>query len=213
MLARHKSYLMLLVVLTCACASENADRDAGKEHAQARLHSNKHPHPDVRLTSYSGSLCPPDSLSFSASAGGLTIVTSTEVSELQSCELHLEVTVPAGFRFRRPAFYASGWAASEEGEDMADNRVTMTYGLGDTQLTSEHTFRGATFSSGDSESFVLADTPQLTVPECEDPTQPTVLDLSIQIAVEVPEGNYLRVIALDGELELGVQWTSCSEGF
>ena len=140
-------------------------------------------------------------------------MTSTEVSEMQSCELHLEVTVPAGFRFRRPAFYASGWAASEEGEDIADNRVTMTYGLGDTQLTSEHTFRGATFSSGDSESFVLADTPQLTVPECEDPTQPTVLDLSIQIAVEVPEGNYLRVIALDGELELGVQWTSCSEGF
>ena len=35
----------------------------------------------------------------------------------------------------------------------------------------------------------------------------------IDIAVEVPEGNYLRVVALDGELELGVEWTRCGEGF
>lgn len=213
MLARHKSCLMLWVCLACACAGERPDQPALSSQAQGRLHSNKHPHPDVRLTSYSGSLCPPDSLSFSANDGGLTVVTSTDVTEKQRCELHLELTVPAGFRFRRPAFYASGWAAREEEGDIAPNRVTMTYALGDTRLTSEHTFRGATFSSGDDESFVLVDTPQLSVPECQDPTQPTVLDLSIEIAVEVPEGNYLRVIALDGELELGVQWTRCSEGF
>lgn len=217
MRARHKIALALVVVswFACSCAgTEPARPDADSSHqAETRLHSNKHPHPEVRLSHYFGSLCPEDSLDFSASDGGLTITTSTDIAGQASCELHLELTVPAGFRFRRPLFFASGWAINDDDEDRAPNLVRMTYGLDGMQLTSEHDLPGARPSSSETGSFVLADTPQLTVPECSDPSEPMVVDLSVSVDVDIPAGNMMRIVALDGELELGVQWTTCREGF
>ena len=213
----HPTWLLLAAAaLTQACAASESSQVAAlrpmdDSTAPPRLIT-RYPAPQMRLTRSAGSLCPEGSVGFSISDGDWTLVTSVDQPGTQSCELHFALSVPAGYRFRRPIILAGGLAAADAQSAAAPARVRMTYGFGDTPLTSEHVIPYATEEDA-SESFLLTDTPDLTVPECSDPSQPIELDLLIGITVEVPEEAYAHITALDGRFNDGVEWTTCRAGF
>lgn len=207
----------LIAALTISCAAEEPKAEkheqtvAEHQSLNPQVKHAKRPFPELSLVEYDGSLCPPDSLAFSSSSGAATLTTSTDHTGEQQCRILLELTIPAGYRFRRPVVYTQGWAlAVTEDESPAPSRVTMRYSMGGETLTSEHTVIGLP-PSEKSDSFVLIDTPDLKVPECEDPTQLTTVDFEIVVEVAIPEDGLLHISALDWNLVDGVRWRRCDE--
>jgi hypothetical protein len=208
--------LQLCAALTLSCADEEPkpekqDQAKDEEPLQAAHDHAKRQFPELRLAEYDGSLCPADSRGFSSSSGAATLTTSTDHMGEQQCRLLLEVTVPAGYRFRKPIVYVGGWALSlTEDESPVDAHVTMHYSMGGATLTSEHTVIGLP-PTEKSDSFLLVDTPDLRTPECEDATKPTKLEFEIEMEVAIPDEGMLHISALDWNLVDGVRWRRCDE--
>jgi hypothetical protein len=204
--------VQLLAALSWSCAGaepkpeqqELAVANEPRDHAKRQF-------PELHLAEYDGSLCPPESLAFSSSSGTATLTTSTDHIGEQQCKLRLEVTLPAGYRFRRPIVYVGGWALSlTEDQSPVSARVTMHYSMGGEPLTSEHTVI-ALAPTDKSDAFLLIDTPDLKVPECEDDSSPHTIDFEIAVEVAIPDEVMLHISALDWNLVDGVRWRRCGE--
>lgn len=204
--------VQLLAALSLSCAGEEPKaKNVEEESLQAPTDHGKRQFPELRLAEYDGSLCPADSLGFSSSSGAATLTTSTDHMAEQQCRMLLEVTVPAGYRFRKPIIYVGGWALSlSEDESPVNSRVTMHYSMGGETLTSEHTVIGLP-PTDKSDSFLLVDTPDLQTPECEDATKPTKLEFEIKVEVAIPDEGMLHISALDWNLVDGVRWRRCDQ--
>jgi hypothetical protein len=198
-----------------------ASLDASGAAAQDR------PRPELRLVSYEGELCPPGSLGFSFSDGGLTITTSVERGGEQTCHIEAELVVPADQRFRTPAFTSRLYAIGDG--NIPASQASFTYCLGREGSTGSDCYDGSpdrvggeTFpktivpvpiGSNEPEDVVTTDYVNITVPECSDPTQPMVLPFNFDIKANVQANSTLRIYALDAELTEGIEWTTCEEGF
>jgi hypothetical protein len=204
--------LQLFAALTLSCADEQPKAEkAVEESALAPQDHGKRQFPELRLVEYGGSMCPEESLGFSSSSGTATLTTSTDMQGEQQCRLLLEVTVPAGYRFRKPIVYVGGWALSlTEDESPVPARVTMHYRMAGDTLTSEHTVI-ALPATDKSDSFLLVDTPDVQVPACEDATKLSKLDFEIDIDVAIPDEGLLHISALDWNLVDGVRWRRCDQ--
>jgi len=199
---------LLTLAFYSGCAQSGADRiedQAGPTDSSEATY--EHPHVQVRLLEYSGSLCPEDSLAFSANDGTVTIVLSREHETQQRCRIVSELTVPPGGFFDHPRFYAGGIALELE-ENAAPSTATLTYSSGAYTDTSIHTIPGLPLDSDASDSFLLLDTPELHLPVCEAPSLPTVVELVVELSVEIPEGNYLQIFALDWNFD-DIPWARC----
>lgn len=170
------------------------------------------PAPELNLIGYDGDLCPNGTLDFNVSDGGLTITTSTDQSGSQSCHIETELVVPAGWRFRNPIFSSSLYASSAE--PIPASQASFTYTLvGAGSETFAKTIVPVLFESEETDSVVIQDRVNITVPECTDPTQPIALKFNLDISANIQADTTLRITALDGEFTQGVEWTTCEEGF
>jgi hypothetical protein len=206
---------LLTTLLMLGCAADPVKSESGQEALQKPepthpLWKRLHPPAELQLVQYSGSLCPEDTAIFDASDGAATFSTSTDQTGQQQCRIQVELTVPAGYRFKKPFFHALGYAFKED-ESAADAHVTMHYSLAGERLSSEHVILALPISAAESDSFLLTDTPDLRVPECDDPSEPSVLDLVVDVDVDIPEGFYMRISSLEWEFELGVPWARCED--
>jgi hypothetical protein len=92
--------------------------------------------------------------------------------------------------------------------------VTMTYAMSDSPTSSQHVWFGPVTDDSDaSETRMLVDTPELTQPDCRDKCEPLELDLQVDINIIAPEGSNTLIRRLNGEFELGVEWTTCNRDF
>lgn len=219
---RYLTVWTMLACLVLASACENSshnqddERPGREENGSTGKAENepvpvsRHPSVTLELTRYEGELCPPDTVDFSSNPGAFTLHTSTDASGSQRCEIHVQVTVPPGYRFERPVLSTTGYGIREE-ESAPPTQVAVSYTLGETSVSSHHEVPGAWLEGGDIEDYVLVDTPALTFEACSGTEEPAVLDLQIDIEATVPDATLFRVAALDGELDIGVQWFACPE--
>lgn len=162
-----------------------------------------------RLIRYAGGLCPEGTLFFSDSTGafGVTGFLSTFTGS-QSCELNFSLTVPAGYRFRRPRFLFQAETTSES-ESARPTFVTMTYAMASDPMSSHH----VVYPSLEGDVASLADTPEISVPQCSDACESQQLDLTVNIDIDAPETTYTSIFDLSCSHEVGVEWTTCSRDF
>jgi hypothetical protein len=204
----------LVFVSACANSSHGAVREGHDERGSTAQEAKetapvrRHPSVALELTSYKGELCPPETVEFSSNPGAFTLSTSTDASGSQRCEIHIQVTVPAGYRFTRPVISTGGYAIREE-ESASATPVVLSYKLGPHGVSSHHEVPGAWLDGGETEDFLLVDTPDLTFEACSGTDEPAVLDLEIDVEAMVPDATLFRVAALDGELDIGVRWFAC----
>jgi hypothetical protein len=170
------------------------------------------PTPSYRLASYTGALCPEGSIETGPLDPFVVNFPALEEPGTQECVLHFVLTIPAGYRFRRPVFRTTG-SAFRYDDDVSLTPVTVSYAMLDTRLSSQHVVRSYPLSNIQSTSYWLYDTPKLIAPDCSDPTQPTELDLEVGIKTAVPEGAVTTIDWIEGNLEYGVEWTTCERGF
>lgn len=199
----QRSYIFtgLLTTLTVGCIADEINPRSPRNPIA-------HPSPELRLLEYAGTLCPEGTATFDANDGAASFITSTEQSGQQKCQLKVELTVPQGWRFEQPIFNTVGYALKED-DSTGSARVTTKYTLAGEEISAEHVIAAQPLSATGSESFVLVDKPELQTPKCEDPDQPSVLELGVEVAVDIPADHYLRVTALEWELDLGVPWARC----
>jgi hypothetical protein len=193
------------MLLALGCSGEQP-----KAEEQRPTSTQPRPYPELRLIEYEGSMCPEGSLGFSSSDGAATLTTSTDQIGDQECRILIELTLPAGYRFRRPIVHVAGWALKTV-ESTSSARVSMRYSLGGATVSSEHDVPGLPLSSLADMAFLLKDTPDLQVPECDDPMKPSTLAFEAVVEVEIPDDHFLHISALDWQLVDGVRWSRCDE--
>lgn len=162
----------------------------------------------VSLTGYNGSLCPDGSLDFSDSDGAFGISHVSDIVGKQRCEISLAVTVPAGYRFRKPIFIVRGFTMRET-ESIRPTTVTMSYAMASEPMSSQHVVSGPL----DGDFFTLLDTPEIGLQECSAACESATIELKVDIEVDNPEGALTSIDSIECQHELGVEWTTCDRDF
>lgn len=201
---RYLTAWLLLASSACSSSTESAD-SAVKTEVEPKP-AEKHPGVETALTSYEGELCPPDSVTFSSGNGSFYLDTSTDPSGTQRCEIHIRLTVPAGYMFSRPLVTTSGEAYRLE-DSASQTQIGITYALSDQAVTSRHEVTGVTLDASEDERYFLVDTPDLEARACGD--EPADLDLEIDFDTMVPDNTAFRIGTVDAEFNQGVQWYKC----
>ena len=164
---------------------------------------------EVRLVSFSGSLCPEELSDFSTSDGAFGLIATGDHPGTERCELNVVMKVPPGYRFRKPIFMFRGFY-QRESEKIVPSFVTMTYSLAGSEPTSSvHPVSGPV----DGDYFTLVDTPEIGLLECAGECQAAELDLTIGVELTSPEGASISQISIEAQHFLGVEWTTCDQDF
>ena len=189
---------------TSEAANESKQNDGGMQ----ELPLEDYPFPTFQLTSYAGALCPPETALFRPGDGTFTFIMSVESKGEQSCELNLDLTIPAGYRFRRPLLWASGSTLGGPDEKPATS-VELTYKLGaGPSVTSHHVVPTAT--SAAEIDYQLVDTPKLEADACSNSNEPSVVPFQLTAKVAAPEDIHFTLLSIDGNFHLGIEWFECS---
>jgi hypothetical protein len=164
---------------------------------------------EVRLDSFSGSLCPEELSDFSTSDGTFGLIATGDHPGSERCELNVVMKVPPGYRFRKPIFIFRGFY-ERESDMVVPSFVTMTYSLGGSEPTSSvHLVSGPL----DGDYFTLLDTPEIGLLECAGECQAVELHLTVGVEVTSPEGASISQISIEAQHRLGVEWTTCDDDF
>lgn len=162
----------------------------------------------VRLDSYAGSLCPEESLIFADDSSSFGVAGFGTFTGSGTCDMNFSLTVPAGYRFRRPRCLVQGETNSET-DRAHPTWVTVTYAMAGAAMSSHHDV----LPSLQGDLFVLMDTPPISVPECSDACEPQELQLTISVDVEAPEATSTWLFDVSCLDMVGVEWTTCSSDF
>lgn len=162
----------------------------------------------VRLKGYSGSLCPEDSLLFSEDDNSFGLLGFGSFTGGGTCEATFSLTVPAGYRFRRPICSLVADTTSES-ERTRPTFVTMTYAMASDPMSSHH----VVYPSVTEASFSLTDTPAITVPECSEMCESQELELTIALDFDAPETTSTWFLNFSCVDRVGVEWTPCTTDF